>query len=69
MGGQVVSYARASTARQGKDHDALERRPKLKTALADAKRHKCPVLVSKRCRLGRDVHFISGLTGVPTLIE
>jgi DNA invertase Pin-like site-specific DNA recombinase len=30
-------------------------------ALAEAKRLKCPVLVSKLCRLGRDVHFISGL--------
>lgn len=92
---QVVSYARVSTARQGKSglgleaqrsamalfadahglgivaefvevetgkgHDALERRPKLKAALAEAKRRRCPVLVSKLCRLGRDVHFISGL--------
>ena len=95
MPGQVVSYARVSTARQGKSglgldaqqaammqfaaangfaiasgyvevetgkgHDALERRPQLKAALAEAKRLKCPVLVSKLCRLGRDVHFISGL--------
>jgi DNA invertase Pin-like site-specific DNA recombinase len=45
----------------GKGHDALERRPQLKAALAEAKRLKCAVLVSKRCRLGRDVHFISGL--------
>jgi DNA invertase Pin-like site-specific DNA recombinase len=92
---QVVTYARVSTARQGKSglgleaqraamtlfasaqgfdvaaeyvevetgkgHDALERRPKLKAALAEAKRLRCPVLVSKLCRLGRDVHFISGL--------
>jgi DNA invertase Pin-like site-specific DNA recombinase len=95
MADQVVSYARVSTARQGKSglgldaqraamaafvkanglavaaeyvevetgkgHDALERRPQLKAALAEAKRLKCPVLVSKLCRLGRDVHFISGL--------
>jgi DNA invertase Pin-like site-specific DNA recombinase len=92
---QIVTYARVSTARQGKTglgldaqkaamaafvqahgmtiaaeyvevetgkgHDALERRPQLKAALAEAKRLKCPVLVSKLCRLGRDVHFISGL--------
>ncbi len=95
MRGQVVTYARVSTARQGKSglgldaqraamaafastngltvaaehvevetgkgHDALERRPKLAAALAEAKRLKCAVLVSKLCRLGRDVHFISGL--------
>lgn len=93
--GQVISYARVSTARQGrsglgldaqraaiglfaqtyghevagefvevetgKGHDALSRRPKLAAALAEAKRLGCPVLVSKLCRLGRDVHFISGL--------
>jgi DNA invertase Pin-like site-specific DNA recombinase len=45
----------------GKGHDALERRPKLAEALAHAKRLKAPVIVSKLCRLGRDVHFISGL--------
>lgn len=45
----------------GKGHDALDRRPQLKGALADAKSRKCPVLVAKLCRLGRDVHFISGL--------
>lgn len=45
----------------GKGHDALERRPKLAEALAHAKRLRAPVVVSKLCRLGRDVHFISGL--------
>jgi DNA invertase Pin-like site-specific DNA recombinase len=45
----------------GKGHDALARRPKLAAALAHAKRLKAPVIVSKLCRLGRDVHFISGL--------
>ena len=45
----------------GKGHDALARRPKLATALAHAKTLKAPVIVSKLCRLGRDVHFISGL--------
>ena len=45
----------------GKGHDALTRRPKLAAALAHAKRLKAPVMVSKLCRLGRDVHFISGL--------
>lgn len=45
----------------GKGADALDRRPKLKEALAWAKRIKCPVVVSKLDRLSRDVHFISGL--------
>src|SRR5215475_8262317 len=45
----------------GKGHDALARRPKLAAALAHAKRLKAPVIVSKLCRLGRDVAFISGL--------
>jgi DNA invertase Pin-like site-specific DNA recombinase len=45
----------------GKGHDALDRRPQLAAALAHARRLKVPVLVAKLCRLGRDVHFISGL--------
>ena len=45
----------------GKGHDALERRPQLKAALAQAKKHKCHLGVAKLDRLSRDVHFISGL--------
>ena len=45
----------------GKGHDALARRPKLAGALAEAKRLGATVVVAKLCRLGRDVHFISGL--------
>jgi DNA invertase Pin-like site-specific DNA recombinase len=45
----------------GKGHDAMDRRPQLAAALADAKKRGCPVIVAKLCRLGRDVHFISGL--------
>lgn len=45
----------------GKGHDALARRPQLAAALAHAKKAKIPVIVAKLCRLGRDVHFISGL--------
>jgi len=45
----------------GKGADALERRPELAAALADARKAKCPVLVAKLDRLSRDVHFISGL--------
>jgi DNA invertase Pin-like site-specific DNA recombinase len=47
----------------GKGCDALERRPQLSAALAQAKarKAKCPVIVAKLDRLSRDVHFISGL--------
>jgi Resolvase, N terminal domain len=45
----------------GKGADALERRPQLAAALAEARRLKCSVVVSKLDRLSRDVHFISGL--------
>ena len=45
----------------GKGADALDRRPKLKSALDLAKKHKCSIVVAKLDRLSRDVHFISGL--------
>jgi DNA invertase Pin-like site-specific DNA recombinase len=45
----------------GKGADALERRPQLKAALAEAKRRKCSIVVAKLDRLSRDVAFISGL--------
>lgn len=45
----------------GKGSDALERRPQLAQALAQARKLKVPVVVSKLDRLSRDVHFISGL--------
>jgi DNA invertase Pin-like site-specific DNA recombinase len=54
----------------GKGADALDRRPKLSAALADARRQRCPVAVAKLDRLSRDVHFISGLMAhrVPFLV-
>src|SRR5262249_34576649 len=46
----------------GKGHDALERRPQLRAALAAARKAKrCEIVVAKLDRLSRDVHFISGL--------
>jgi DNA invertase Pin-like site-specific DNA recombinase len=45
----------------GKGADALDRRPELGAALAEAKRKKCPVMVAKLDRLSRDVAFIAGL--------
>ena len=45
----------------GKGADALDRRPVLRDALAQARKAKAAVLVAKLDRLSRDVHFISGL--------
>ena len=45
----------------GKGADALDHRPRLKSALELAKKHKCSIIVAKLDRLSRDVHFISGL--------
>ena len=53
--------ARYGEVETGKVHDALERRPQLAAALSHARKLKAPVVVAKLDRLGRDVHFISGL--------
>jgi DNA invertase Pin-like site-specific DNA recombinase len=45
----------------GKGADALDRRPKLSAALAEARNQHRPIIVAKLDRLSRDVHFISGL--------
>ena len=45
----------------GKGADALDRRPQLAAALAEARRRRCAVGVAKLDRLSRDIHFISGL--------
>ena len=45
----------------GKGSDAIERRPQLAAALAEARRKRCSIGVAKLDRLSRDVYFISGL--------
>jgi DNA invertase Pin-like site-specific DNA recombinase len=45
----------------GKGADALDRRPKLAAALAEARRHKSSIVVAKLDRLSRDVAFVAGL--------
>jgi DNA invertase Pin-like site-specific DNA recombinase len=45
----------------GKGSDALDRRPQLRAALAQARKLGTPVVVAKLDRLSRDVAFISGL--------
>src|SRR5579863_10721523 len=54
----------------GKGSDALDRRPQLAMALAEARKRRCSVVVAKLDRLSRDVHFISGLMAhrVPFLV-
>jgi DNA invertase Pin-like site-specific DNA recombinase len=54
----------------GKGADALDRRPQLAAALAEARKRRCAVAVAKLDRLSRDVHFISGLMAhrVPFLV-
>jgi DNA invertase Pin-like site-specific DNA recombinase len=63
----IAEYVEVET---GKGSDALDRRPRLAEALAEARRHRCPVAVAKLDRLSRDVHFISGLMAhrVPFLV-
>ena len=66
----VVAFAKAegfevaaefTEVESGKGADAIDRRPKLKAALKEAKRLRASVVVAKLDRLSRDVHFISGL--------
>jgi DNA invertase Pin-like site-specific DNA recombinase len=45
----------------GKGADALDRRPVLAAALAEARKARCPVVVAKLDRLSRDVAFVAGL--------
>lgn len=50
-----------SEVETGKGFDAIEKRPQLKLALAEAKKTGCPLIVSKLDRLSRNVAFISDL--------
>ncbi len=54
----------------GKGADAIDRRPVLRDALAQARKAKAAVIVAKLDRLSRDVAFISGLMaqGVPFIV-
>lgn len=54
----VAEYVEIET---GKGADAIDRRPQLAAALAQARKVKCPVIVAKLDRLSRDVAFIAGL--------
>ncbi len=56
--------------RLAKALDALDRPPRLKAALAAARKIRCHLAVAKLDRLSRDVHFISALIAhkVPFLV-
>ena len=55
----VAAFTEVET---GKGADALDRRPQLAAALAEARRHgRCAVVVAKLDRLSRDVAFIANL--------
>lgn len=61
---EAEGYSLANTfieVETGKGADAIERRPKLAAALAEARLRQCPVIVAKLDRLSRDVFFIAGL--------
>lgn len=45
----------------GKGANALERRPQLRAALDDCRRHGATLIIAKLDRLARNVHFVSGL--------
>jgi DNA invertase Pin-like site-specific DNA recombinase len=64
----VAEYIEVETA---KGADALDRRPQLAAALAQARKAKCAVIVAKLDRLSRDVAFIAGLMAqrVPFIVS
>jgi DNA invertase Pin-like site-specific DNA recombinase len=64
----ISSFEEHETGKGSKD--VLDKRPQLRKALDYAKRRNCAVLVSRLCRLSRDVHFVSGLMahGVPFVV-
>jgi DNA invertase Pin-like site-specific DNA recombinase len=64
---QIAEHVEVET---GKGADALDRRPILAAALAEAKGARVPVVVAKLDRLSRDVAFIAGLMaqGVPFVV-
>lgn len=57
---KAEGFTRAATFVET-ESGADDNRPELNKALAEAKRLKCPLMVSKLDRLSRDTHFITGL--------
>lgn len=65
-GGQWELIAEYVEIETGKGANALDKRPKLKAALAQCKKVGATLIIAKLDRLARNVHFVSGLleTGV-----
>jgi DNA invertase Pin-like site-specific DNA recombinase len=57
----IILTAEYLEVETGKGSNAIDKRPQLRAAIAEAKRLNCPVAVAKLDRLSRDVHFVSGL--------
>ncbi len=54
----IASFTEVET---GKGANALHKRPTLRTALSECKKHGAILLIAKLDRLARNVHFVSGL--------
>jgi DNA invertase Pin-like site-specific DNA recombinase len=61
MAQDIEIIAEHTEVESGKGADALDRRPELAAALANARKAKCPIIAAKLDRISRDMHFISGL--------
>jgi DNA invertase Pin-like site-specific DNA recombinase len=61
LGREFVEVETGKGSDVGHYAPALDRRPQLTAALAEARKQRCAVVVAKLDRLSRDVHFISGL--------
>lgn len=60
-GGEWELVAEFQEVETGKGADALDKRPKLKAALAACRKEGATLIIAKLDRLARNVHFVSGL--------
>jgi DNA invertase Pin-like site-specific DNA recombinase len=60
-GGAWQLVAEFTEVETGKGSNALDKRPQLKQALEQCRKHKATLLIAKLDRLARNVHFITGL--------
>lgn len=60
-GGAWQLVAEFTEVETGKGSNALDKRPQLRQALEQCRKHKATLLIAKLDRLARNVHFITGL--------